>query len=206
MIRSFKFVLGMCCLNLLALGNAQDGQAVIREALTKQWQVPHFKTVSTGEVSSDDPEVPASLLGQSTVTTSFVSPDKLWIHFENDDGTSDMLITNGLTFQKSDAEAWDELTNFPNPMAVPIEGAQALLEETLISSVEQLADEPVNGVPCWVYSYASTLRTIESQNKLWIDKTTGLPVQSEALTNLGNMQSTDQTQFDYQSTITIPTP
>lgn len=185
---------------LTCIAFAQNSEGIIREALTRQWQVAHFELVSTGEVSSNDPEVPASMLGRSTTTTRFLAPDQLWIHFEDDASSSDIVISGGKTFNRDDEGPWEELIGFVNPMANPIEGSAAMLEETQISNVVQLPDATLNGIACMVYSYSSVLRNIISQNKIWIAKSSGLPLQTETISDFGSIHSVDLVSFDYDST------
>ncbi len=55
-------------------------------------------------------------------------------------------------------------------------GGVVMIEGATLSDVRSLAEESLDSKACVVYSYTSATQALTTQNKLWVEKSTGLPL------------------------------
>ncbi|MEZ4631671.1 MAG: hypothetical protein R2880_13340 [Deinococcales bacterium] len=202
-----KLLWSLVCIQGLALTLAQDAESVIRQALEAHLSVPHMRSVIEGNTTSSDPEMPAFLLGKSKVIQEFVAPDSFRMTMYDADGKlmSDTIILKTGSYDLNEAGVWE--AGEPELHELSMMAREMSVKELVIRNVQQLADESFEGVLCAVYSYESELRTIISQNKVWIDKVTGLMVGMEGSSTLSpTLHTTSRATFDYTTPITITAP
>jgi len=191
----------------ISLTFAQDAEGIIRQVLEAQLTVPHMRTITEGETTSSNPDMPASLLGKSTIIHDFIAPDKLRMTMYDADGnlSSDTIILKEGVYVLNEAGEWE--VDEPMMYEIAMSAREMVVHEIVISNAQKLADEVLDGIDCDVYSYDSELRNIVAQNKLWISKATGLVLQQESSSVFGDdLYSTTLSKIDYDTPITIVAP
>jgi hypothetical protein len=115
----------------------------------------------------------------------------------------EMIVITGQTFQKVDG-SWQRLEMDMSSMIR--KARESILGDFILTNIQALPSERIEGKSCDVYSYTTTWGDFVSQDKLWIETATGLPLQhySEGIILGSFTQSTNQ--FDYDSSLIIAAP
>jgi hypothetical protein len=175
-------------LTLVAYTQAQEDS--IHAALKKQLEAPQLRMT----ITYDD-----AMLGTSTI--DYVAPDR----FRVKDDTSDIIIIGETTYQ-NEGNGWETLemnmgaiiNQYRNP---------DMLDKIILSDVQALGEETLDGKACNVYSYTQDFEGIISQDKLWIEEITGLPVRLESEGDFLGTPSKSVSNYEYTGVeITVPTP
>jgi hypothetical protein len=181
-----KFLLVML-LTLIVCTQAQED--VIRAAMTKQLESSQLRTVINMELDGEP----------STTTIDYVAPDR----FRLTQPDTDMIIIGDKTYQ-NEGGGWELLEMNMGAMITQFRNSD-LIDSVVLSNVQTLPDETLEGKACNVYSYTQDFEGIISQDKLWIEKSTGLPMRLESEGEVLNTQSKAVSHYEYTGVeITAP--
>jgi hypothetical protein len=162
---------------------------VIRAAMKKQLEAPQLRTT----ISYDDP-----MLGSATI--DYVAPDR----FRLKDATSDIIVIGDTTYQ-NEGSGWEVLGQ--NMAAIINQYRNGdMIDSIILSDVQMLSDETLDGKGCEVYSYTQDFKGLVSVDKLWIEKSTGLPVRLESQGDFLGMTSLSVIHYDYDTELSIEIP
>jgi hypothetical protein len=114
---------------------------------------------------------------------------------------AEQYFING-TFYNNVQGVWSQTPNATAALSTIGGVAKGLSADLVQSDGKVLGIEAVNGSPAIVYSYSTTLKSLNAtaQYKLWVDQTLGLPVKFENITSDG--MTIDET-ITYDSSISI---
>jgi hypothetical protein len=149
-------------LTLLVYAHAQED--VIRAAMRAQLESPQLRSVVTTDLDGD----------VSETTIDYVAPDR----FRLTQSDIDMIIIGDKTYQ-NEGGGWQVLEMNMGAMIARFRNSD-MIESITLNNVQALADETLDGKPCAVYSYTQEFEGIVSQDKLWIEKSSGLPLRLES--------------------------
>lgn len=175
---------------LLLLANVQAQEAEIRAAMQAQLDAPRLRSILT----YDENEA-------ANAVTEYVAPDSFRMVMAD----TEMIILADRTYQKEADAPWELLEM---DMGAIIVQNRNTLAEVIFSDVQALADETINGAACKVYSYTSEFMGLVQQNKLWVEKSTGLPLRLESKSDVevGGKKIDGVTEFEYDDSLTISAP
>jgi hypothetical protein len=173
---------------LLICVHAQE--ADIRAAMQAQLDVPKLRSILTYDENPD-----------ANAVTEYVAPNS----FRMASATSEMIVIADKTYQKEDGAAWEVLDVNMGKMIASVRNS---LNSVVYSNVQALSDENLKGKACKVYSYVSDFHGLVQQNKLWVDKVTGLPLRLESTSDItvGGKKINGATEFEYDDTLVISAP
>jgi hypothetical protein len=172
---------------LLVYTHAQED--AIRSAIKAQLEAPQLRTVINMELDREP----------STTTIDYVAPDR----FRLTQPDTDMIIIGDKTYQ-NEGGGWELLEMNMGAMITQFRNSD-LIDSVILSNVQTLPDETLEGKACNVYSYTQDFEGIISQDKLWIEKSTGLPVRLESEGEVLNTQSKAVSHYEYTGVeITAP--
>jgi hypothetical protein len=81
-----------------------------------------------------------------------------------------------------------------------------LLEKVVYSNRQALLDETISGETCKVYSYTSDFGGLIQENKLWVEISSGLPLQAESRFDFSDKLLSGSSSFGYGPSIEINAP
>lgn len=185
---SRKILLWLFVISVFVTGQAQED--VIRAAMRAQLESPQLRTVLNMDLDGEP----------SMTTIDYVSPDR----FRLTQPDLDMIIIGDKTYQNG-GDGWEILEMNMAAMITKFRKSD-LIDSVVLSDVQMLPDETVGGKACNVYSYTQEFEGIISQDKLWIEKSTGLPLKLESEGEVLNTQSKSVSHYEYAGVeITAPT-
>jgi hypothetical protein len=172
---------------MLTLVQAQEEE--IRAASKALLEVSHFRGVSTIEW---DGEV-------SETTMEYVAPDR----FRVDSGDLGVTVAIGSTTYMEFLGEW-EVSDMDMGELLRM-GMEMVFDDDVLSDIQVLPDETIDGKACSVYSFTHTrsLFDVVSQVKLWVDKATGLPLIYEGESELVGLATL---RYDYDVVPEINAP
>jgi hypothetical protein len=174
-------------LTLLFYAHAQED--VIRAAMKAQLESSQLRTVIAMELDGEP----------STTTIDYVAPDR----FRLTQPDMDMIIIGDKTYQ-NEGSVWQVLEMNMAAMITQYRNSD-LIDSVVLSDVQTLPDETIEGKACAVYSYTQDFEGIISQDKLWIEKSTGLPLRLESEGEILNTYSKSVSHYEYTG-LEITTP
>jgi hypothetical protein len=166
-------------LTLLFYTNAQE--EVIRAAMKAQLESSQLRTVINMELDGEP----------STTTIDYVAPDR----FRLTQPDMDMIILGDKTYQNEEG-GWQVLEMNMAAMITQFRNSD-LIDSVTLSNIQALPDETLDGKACAVYSYTQDFEGILSQDKLWIEKSTGLPLKLESEGEILNTHSKSVSHYEY---------
>ena len=136
----------------------------------------------------------------------YVAPDRYHIAFDDENGAHvEMIIIADETYIK-DGDSWNKI---PGRQALVPSFRNSFTDEVLetISDVKFEGDDTINGKAALVYSYKLTTKigNFKITQKLWVDKSSGLPIKSIA-EYAESQEKYLTTVFDSESLVTIEPP
>jgi hypothetical protein len=159
----------------------QAQEEAIRAAMRAQLEAPLLRSQVT---TDSDGTV-------SETTIDYVAPDR----FRLKDATTDMIIVGDKTYQ-NDGNGWEVLEM--NMAAIITRYRNSEMIDTItFSNVQALGDETLDGKDCAVYSYTQDFEGLVSEDKLWIEKSTGLPIRLEGSGDFLGSPSTSVILYSY---------
>ena len=175
---------------LILMFYAHAQEDVIRIAMTAQLEAPQLRSSVTMDIDGET----------STSIIDYVAPDRFRVQNE----TSEIIVIGDTTYQ-NDGNGWDILE--VNMAAIINQYRNAsILEKITLSNLQVLTDETLDGKPCTVYSYTQDFEGIVSEDKLWVEKSTGLPLKLESQGDVLGTASRSVTLYDYDSGLEIAAP
>jgi hypothetical protein len=173
---------------MLTIVQAQEEE--LRATSKALLEVSHFRGVSTTEWEGE----------VSETTTEYVAPDR----FRIDAGRLGITITIGSTTYTEFLGEW-EVSDMDMSELLRL-GIEFIWDEDVLSDIQVLPDETIDGKACSVYSFTHTrpLFDVVSQVKLWVDKATGLPLMQEAESEIVGV-ATLRYDYDVVPDINAPT-
>jgi hypothetical protein len=170
-------------------GQAQED--AIRTAMKAQLESSQLRTIINMELDGEP----------STTTIDYVAPDR----FRLTQPDTDMIIIGDKTYQ-NEGNGWQTLEMNMAAMITQFRNSD-LIDSVVLSDVQTLPDETLEGKSCAVYSYTQDFEGIVSENKLWIEKSTGLPLRLESEGEILNTYSKSVSHYEYTGLeITVPIP
>lgn len=117
---------------------------------------------------------------------------------------TEQYIVDGTIYGK-DQGSWTQTKGGSAALSTIGNFSQSLSTDLIYSDGLVNGIEVINGSPAIVYSYSTTLKSLNAsaKYKLWVDQTSGLPVKSENITADG---STIDMTIKYDPSITISLP
>jgi hypothetical protein len=169
----------------------QAQEDVIRSAMKAQLEAPQLRTVINMDLDGEP----------STTTIDYVAPDR----FRLTQLDTDMIIIGDKTYQ-NEGNGWEVLEMNMGAMITRFRNSE-LIDSVILSDVQTLPDETLDGKACAVYSYTQDFEGIISQDKVWIEESTGLPVRLESEGEVLGTQSKSVSHYEYTGVeITAPIP
>jgi hypothetical protein len=177
-------------LTFLFYTHAQE--EVIRAAMKAQLEAPQLRTVITMELDGEP----------STTTIDYVAPDR----FRVTDSETDIIVVGDKTYQ-NEGNGWEILEMSMGAVITQYRNSD-MIDKVKLSSIQTLPDEMLGGKACTVYSHIQEFEGMISQDKLWIEKSTGLPLRLESTGEFLGSTSMSVIDYDYDSglEITVPIP
>jgi len=143
--------------------------------------------------------------GTTPMTTEleFTAPDRYRL---KSTGTLEMLYVGRATLIKVGDE-WKLMSLPLDPKVGEIRGAFTAENMKDVSNVKYAGDETLNGRPAYLYTYNGRAPRVGAENdsKLWIAKTTGLPLKLESVYKTGIIGTTT-IEYDFETPVTIELP
>jgi hypothetical protein len=171
---------------------AQAQEEAIRAASKALLEASHFRAVSTGEWNGE----------ANDSTTEYVAPDRLRVE-------SVALVDTvaiGSTTYRNNGSGWYvvdmESVEFDHLGMAVVHGGDVL------SDIQTLPDEIIDGKACSVYSFTNTsFSDLVIYAKLWVDKATGLPLMYEGESEIADLLTETKTvRYDYDVVPEINAP
>lgn len=183
----YRRVFGFLLLTLLFYTHAQED--VIRAAMRAQLESPQLRTVINMELDGEP----------SMTTIDYVAPDR----FRLTQPDTDMIIIGDKTYQ-NEGNGWEILEMNMAVIITQFRNSN-LIASVVLSNVQTLSNETLGGKTCNVYRYTQDFEGIISQDKLWIEKSTGLPLRLESEGEILNTHSKSVSHYEYTGLeITVP--
>ncbi len=181
---------------LIGLVFAQD-EALLQQVMQAQLDAPKTRanivSTSAGGVAS-------------LITVDFVAPDSFHMTTKSADVViSDMILMAGKTYLYDPSNGWS-LSPMDLSSAVMSVRNSDMIKETTLSNIQRLPDEDLNGKPCLLYSYGSSYQGIGSQNKIWIEKASMLPLRLESESEYTGAKTQTVIDYSYEDSIEINAP
>jgi hypothetical protein len=173
---------------MLVSVSAQEDE--VRAAMQAQLDAPKLRSIITyqnGEATHDIVE--------------YVAPNS----FRMVTSSTEMIIIADKTYQKEADAPWELLEM---DMGTVIVQNRNTLDEAIFSVVQTLGVETINGKACKVYSYTLDFMGLIQQNKLWVEKSSGLPLRLENKSELevGGQKISGVSDFEYDDSLEITVP
>jgi hypothetical protein len=175
---------------LILMFYAHAQEDVIRAAMQAQLESPRLRMVMNMELDGEP----------FTTTIDYVFPDR----FRLTQAEMDMIIIGDKTYQKVE-EGWQMLEMNMGAMISQFRNSD-MIEGVILSNVQTLPDETLDGKPCAVYSYTQNFEGMMSQDKLWIEKSTGLPLKLESEGEILDTHSKSVILYEYDAGLEITAP
>ena len=174
---------------LMFMAYTHAREDVIRVAMKAQLETPQLRSVVTTDLDGDISET----------TIDYVAPDR----FRLTQPDTDMIIIGDKTYQ-NEGGGWNVLEM--NMAAIINQYRNSdMIDGVTLSNVQALGEETLDGKPCVVYSYTQDFEGLISQDKLWIEKSTGLPLRLESEGQVLNTYSKSVINYSYAGVeITAP--
>jgi len=169
-----------------------DPKADIEKMSERFLGVTSFKAKMTGD-------------GKTPVNSEmdFIAPDRYRVKTAS---AMEMIVIGRATFMKI-GEEW-RLMQLPlDPSIKDMRAAFGKDEMKWVSDVKFGGEEPVNGKWAYVYTYHAKGPNNQGENdsKLWVAKSSGLPLKIEATYKSGNLK-TMTIDYDYDTPVVIQPP
>jgi hypothetical protein len=114
-----------------------------------------------------------------------------------------MIIIGDTTYQ-NDGNGWEILEMNMSAIITRYRNSE-MIDNITFSNVQALGDETLDGKDCAVYSYTQDFEGLVSEDKLWIEKGTGLPLRLESSGDILGSPSTSITIYSYTNVeINVP--
>lgn len=173
-----------------------DPQEELQASLRKFRESPHFIATMQGE-------------GTRAISGRFeyATPDRYRYVATGGAGTgTEFIVVGKQTYMKAGGK-WNR---FPADIGSIIPSMSEMLDEGVLQSVRVLkreGDDLVDGVPATVYSYegSTPTKSIKHKSRLWISKTTGLPLKVVVDYETGDLRRMTIT-YDMASPVDIEAP
>lgn len=141
-----------------------------------------------------------------TSTADFAAPDRFQIMSELPDGkTIEMRIIGKETYMRSDGD-WQKV---PIDVGAQIANVRDLINKEQINKFKEIkyvGEETVDGAAAYLYEYKGSAPNGPAfTSKMWISKTSSLPVKMVADYETGDLQKMEVT-YDYTVKISIEPP
>lgn len=174
---------------MLVTAYAQED--AVRAAMQAQLDAPKIRSIMNQEIDGEP----------SSMTTEYVAPDLFRMVMPD----TEMIVIGSTTYQKEAGDAWQILDM---DMGAMISEARqsGMVESVTYSDVQALPDETLDGKACAVYRYTTTFEGTISQNKLWVEKSTGLPLQLDSEGDFLGAKSKTTIHYEYDSSLEITAP
>jgi hypothetical protein len=141
------------------------------------------------------------------MTAEVIPPDTM--HVKIGGGNLELIMVDGTLWSKSPDAPWVQMGGADSMQGI-LDSIRGQIDDSMVSNVQLVGSEPVYGEATDVYSFTSILgegdTAVTSDTKLWISKTTGLPVRMEATSNAGGVATHTIQTIEYDDTITIEAP
>jgi hypothetical protein len=180
----------LVALFLTFLFYAYAQEDAIRTAMKAQLESPQLRTVLDMELDGEP----------STTTIDYVAPDR----FRLTQPDLDMIIIGDKTYQ-NEGNGWAVLEMNMAAMITEYRNSD-MIDGVVLSDIQTLPDETLNGKSCAVYSYTQDFEGIVSQDKLWVEKSTGLPLRLESEGEILGSSSTSVVEYNYDAGLEINAP
>ncbi len=174
---------------LLMVFSTQAQEDVIRAALQAQLDAPQLRSTLTQDIEGE----------ASDTIIEYVAPDSFRMVMPD----MEMIVLSGKTYQK-ESDVWQLLDM--DMSAMIMQARQGILEDFSLSDIQALPNETLDSKPCAVYSYTTTWGDFVSQDKIWIEKATGLPLQNYSEGNILGSFTKSTNRFEYDPNLTITAP
>jgi hypothetical protein len=177
-------------------GAAYD--AVI-SAMRGQFSGGPYRAVATTETA-----------GSTTIMTSeVIPPDSMHIVITGDGESTEVISVGGAMWTRTGDSEWTALPG-GEMMKDMIESMLANVDGSLVSNVQLVGPEVLDGEATTVYTYSSSLgegeSAITSENKLWIADASGLPIKLESNGSAMGIANHIVQTIEYDDRITIEAP
>ena len=139
-------------------------------------------------------------------TVEYVAPDRYHVMYRDDKGgEADMIMVGNDAYIK-EGDSWKKMPGEVSPTPTI---RNSWTEEALksISDVKFEGEESLNGKPALVYTYnvVTVVGNFLTNRKIWVSKSTGVPMKSYVTYSNGPIKSLTNT-FDTESPVTIELP
>jgi outer membrane lipoprotein-sorting protein len=176
---------------VLMLTLVQAQEEAIRAAAEALLEVSHFRGVITGELDGE----------MMDGTIDYVAPDRFYM----DTVAFGDTIAIGSTTYTNEGSGW-EVLDIDSSELIRL-SMEFAAEDDILSDVQVLPDETIDGKACAVYSFTNDRDVVVNYAKLWVDKATGLPVMYEGESEIdGSPAGTGTIRYDYDVVPEINAP
>lgn len=172
---------------------------------------PRDDLLSAARKFRDLPYFTATMLGDGSQQVNgkleYAAPDRYRIIYTGGAASgTEFIIAGKQTYMKTGGK-W---RRFPVDIGTMLPSVRELLEESeirKIRAVQRLGDDSVDGVQAILYSYEGSTpsKSIDYKSRLWLAKSTGLPLKVVIEYNSGELK-TMTISYDTETPVTIEPP
>ena len=176
-----------------------DAQEAVLNALRLQLTGGPYRAISTVAAEGTTTEMTAEVIPPSTMHLVIVA----------EGGNTEMIWTGEKLWMKSGETPWMEMPGGDMIQGM-IDSVLTDVENSMITNVQLIGPESVEGEAATAYSYESSVgegdEMITSTNKLWISDVTGLPIKLESNSQAMGITSHTVQIIEYDESITTNHP
>ena len=139
----------------------------------------------------------------------FVAPDRYHIKFDDESGAHVEMINIGNESYIKSGDTWSKTPPSEGGASSTFRNNFTEAVYSTITDAKYEGEDTVNGKAVYVYSYKLTtvVSNFPVSHRIWVDKTTGVPIKAVAEYNPNDSQEKSlTTTFDIETPVTIDVP